>query len=229
MKKISKMNELAWVVGIIVCALGVAFCTKSSLGLSMVAAPAYIIHITVSKVLSFYSQGMSEYIWQAFLLLLTCVIVKRFRLRYLFSFLSAFISGLFIDMWLSLLGGGGPYETIVGRILSFVIGECLIAFAIALIFRTYLPVQVVELIVIEISAKYKLDMNKVKLVNDAVSLILSIVLTLTLTGGFVGVGIGTIIITVVNAPLIKLFGKLLDKIFVFDPAFPKLKEFFAKI
>lgn len=229
MKRISKMNEVAWVLGIVLCALGVAFCTKANFGLSMVAAPSYILHIVISKVLPFYSQGMSEYIWQAFLLVLTCVIVKGFRLRYIFSFLSAFVSGFLIDMWLLVLGGGGEYGTFVQRIVAFVVGECLIALAIAFIFKTYLPVQVVELIVIEISAKYKLDTDRVKLINDAISLLLSVILTLTLTGGFVGVGIGTIIITFINAPLIKLFGKLIDKIFIFDPAFPKLKEFILKI
>ena len=37
MQKIEKMNEIAWPLGIIFCALGVALCTKASFGLSIIA------------------------------------------------------------------------------------------------------------------------------------------------------------------------------------------------
>ena len=48
-KRIGKMNEIAWVLGIVLCALGVALCTKADFGLSMIAAPAYIIHVGMSR------------------------------------------------------------------------------------------------------------------------------------------------------------------------------------
>ena len=47
MKKISRMNEIAWVIGIAGCALGVCLCTKANFGLSMIAAPPYIFHIAL--------------------------------------------------------------------------------------------------------------------------------------------------------------------------------------
>ena len=229
MKKIAKMGEISWAIGTFLCAFGVALCAKADLGLSMVAAPAYILHVAISKVLPWYTHGTSEYIWQAFLLLLTCIIVKKFRPRYLLSFLSAFLSGLAIDLCLTILGGGGAYSELWQRIVALAVGECCIALAVAFIFRTYFPVQVVELIVVETAGKYKLDTGKVKLFNDLISLALSLVLAFTLTGGFEGVGVGTIVITFVNAPLIKLFGKLIDKIFDFEPAFPNLRNFLLKI
>ena len=52
--------------------------------------------------------------------------------------------------------------------------------------------------------------------------LLSVVLALVLHGDLTGIGIGTIIITAVNAALIGLFGKLLDKYFTFEPRFPRL-------
>ena len=93
MKKIAKMGEMSWAIGTFLCAFGVALCAKADLGLSMVAAPAYILHVAISRVLPWYTHGTSEYLWQAFLLLLTCIIVRKFRPRYLLSFLSAFLSG----------------------------------------------------------------------------------------------------------------------------------------
>ena len=230
MKKISKMGELAWLIGTALCALGVAFCTKANFGLSMIAAPPYILHVAISKFWAFFTQGTAEYVWQAFVLILTCVIVRKIKLlRYILAFASAVISGFMIDFWLWVLGGGGEYSEIWQRIIAFVVGECFIALAVAFLFRTYCPMQAVDLIVVEISAKYKLEINKVKLFNDLILLALSVILTLTLTGGFSGVGVGTLIITAVNSPLIKMFGKLIDKVFDFTPAFPKFKDFLSKI
>lgn len=229
MKKISKMGELAWVIGTVLCALGVALCTKASFGLSMIAAPPYILHVAISKFWAFFTQGTAEYVWQALVIVVICVIAKKIRLRYFLAFLSAFISGIMIDFWLFVLGGGGAYGDMWQRVVAFVVGECFIALAVAFLFRTYCPMQAVDLIVVEIAAKYKLEINKVKLFNDLILLVISVILTLVLTKSFVGVGVGTLIITAVNSPLIRMFGKLLDKVFDFTPAFPKLKDFLSKI
>ena len=99
-RKIGKMNEAAWVIGIVVCALGVALCTKADFGLSMIAAPPFIFHYALRGVFPWFSQGTAEYVWQGVLLLLMCLAVRRFRWRYLLSFGTAVIAGLCIDGWL---------------------------------------------------------------------------------------------------------------------------------
>ena len=52
-------SELAYLVGIVVLAFGSAFMEKADFGMSMVVAPAYLIHLKVSQYLPFYSFGMS--------------------------------------------------------------------------------------------------------------------------------------------------------------------------
>ena len=222
MKKISKMNEVSWVLGIVLCALGVSLCTKANFGLSMIAAPPYIFHIWLRDLFPWFTQGTAEYVWQCVLLVIMCIAVRKFRPKYLLSFGTAVISGFNLDFWFFLFGGNGEYEELWQRIIAFAVGETVTALAIAFIFRTTLPVQIYELAVCEIADRIGLDKNKVKMANDALMLVLSIVLSLVLTGGLVGFGIGTIIITLVNAPMIAFFGKLLDKAFVFDSRFPKL-------
>ena len=221
-KKINKMNEAAWVIGIIVCALGVAMCTKANFGLSMIAAPPYIFHVWLRDAFPWFTQGTSEYVWQAVILIIMCVAIRGFKARYLLSFGTAMLSGFALDGWIWIFGGNGAYEELWLRIVMFVIGELVTTLAVAFIFRTTLPIQIYELAVCEIAAKFGLDKNKVKLVNDILMLVISAVLSFALTGGFGGFGIGTILITLVNAPLITFFGKILDKIFVFDSCFPKL-------
>ena len=223
MKKLTKMNEAAWLLGMIVCARGVALCTKANFGLSMIAAPPYIIHRFVEEFLPWYTQGTSEYIWQTVLLVIMCIIVKRFKPKYLLTFACAIIFGLALDGALFLLGGGAPYESLAARIVAFIIGEAITAVAIACYFRTSLPLCVYELVVSEISKKYNIEIGKVKQVNDIVMFSLSIILA-AINQSFAGIGIGTVLITLINAPLIAFAGKMLDKFCDFSPRFPKLIE-----
>ena len=224
MKKIGRMNEIAWVIGIVGCALGVCLCTKANFGLSMIAAPPYIFHYALRDRYPWLSQGTSEYIWQGVILLFMCIVTRRFRWKYLLSFGTAVISGLCIDGWFLLLGGNGAYDNLWMRVAAFVFGAGFTSLAIAFVFRTSLPIAIYELLVREIADCFKLNINRVKLANDIIMLLLSVVLAFVLTGGFHGFGPGTILITFINAPLIAFFGKLIDRRFTFEPRFPKLTK-----
>lgn len=216
MKKLGKMNEIAWVLGIVLCALGVCLVTKAGFGLSMIAAPAYILHVGLVKIFPWYSQGTSEYVFQGILLILLCIGIQRFRLRYLLSFVTAFLFGLVLDGWFLVFGGNGVYDGLALRIPAFVIGELVTGLAIAFFFRTKLPLQIYELVVTEMAGRYGWKNTTVKQVYDIVSLVLSVLLAFFVNRSMAGIGIGTIILTVVNAPLIALWGKLLDRLFTFE-------------
>lgn len=166
MKKIAKMNEIGWAIAVLLCALGVSLCTKAGFGLSMVASPGYVIHLYMRDIFPWYSQGTSEYIWQGFQLIILCIAIRRFRAKYLLSFLTAVISGYAIDFWLFCLGGGDAYASMPLRIAVFLIGCLLIAFAVAVFFRTTLPPQICELVVSESSRVFGWDTNKAKFVYD---------------------------------------------------------------
>ncbi len=222
MKKISKMNETAWIIGTILCALGRVLGTKSGFGLSMIGAPPYIIHLKLAEKYPFFTQGTSEYVFQALLLVIVCAMLKKFKIKYLFSFITAVVLGIVIDGWLLVLGGNSVCDALWLRTLCFVLGELFTALSIAFLFRTSLPLQMYEVFVVEFASKFNIKNDTVKLWFDAAMLILSVVLALTLNRNLEGIGIGTIIITVVNAPLIMYSGKLLDRVFIFDLCFPSL-------
>jgi len=218
------MAELAWLLGTALCAFGVVLCTKANLGLSMMAAPPYIVHVTLVKYFPWYSQGTSEYVWQTALLLLTCLLVRKFRFKYLLSFATGFLFGMMIDGWLFVLGGSASYGSLAARIAALLFGQTCIALSVAMVFKSYMPAQMPECLVMEVSAHFGIAQTKIKQINDISCLVLSFALALFLTGGFNGVGVGTIVITLINAPLIQLWGKVLDKFFEFDPMFPTLKK-----
>lgn len=218
------MNELAWVIGIVLSTLGIALYTKADFGLSMIAAPAYIIHSKMINYFDWYSQGTSEYIFQTILIIALSVIMLRFKKSYILSFLTAIVSGVVLDGWFLLMHGNAPFESMAIRIIAFIFGEISLTIAIAFFFRTTLPVQIYELIVNEISEKKNLEKNKVKQLYDVFMLVLSLALALVLNKSFQGLGIGTIIITIINAPLIKIFGDILDRVFSFESLFKRLRK-----
>lgn len=206
------VNVINWVLSITLCSLGICLCTKADFGLSMIAAPPYIIHVKLHEIFSWYSQGTSEYIWEAFLFIILCFIIRKFKIKGILSFITAVILGLMIDLFFIFLDGNAPYESLLLRIICFVIGSVIISIAVAFVFRTTMPPQVYELAVGEISKSFNLKIDRVKLGFDIIMFVISVSLSLILTKGFTGIGIGTVIVTFANAPMISFFGKIIDKI-----------------
>lgn len=229
MKKITKMNELAWVFGVLLISIGVFLVTKGGFGVSMIVAPAYTIHLALSHILKWYSFGTSEYILQAVLLAVMCLVIRKFNRRFLLSFLTAVIYGYILDLWFFLFGSEA-FTTLPARITSLACGIVVTSLAVALFFRTYLPQQVYELFVAQLAKHFTKDNNKVKLIYDFSSLGVAIILALIASRRFGDIrftdciGIGTVACTLFNAPLIALFGKGLDKVFGFEAALPKLEK-----
>ena len=229
MKKIGRMSELAWLIGTILCAFGIALCTKAGLGLSMYAAPAYILHVRLHEMWPWVTQGTAQYLFDGAMMAVMCAVIFRFRVKYLLSFVYGVLFGTAIDLWLTVLGGGGQYATLLGQILAYVAGTATITLAIALMFRTYLPPQVPELVVVEVTKRFRMQQPKVKQILDFVCLAISISMALLLTGKFTGIGLGTVVTALVNAPLIRIWGKVLDRFFSFEPMFPKVENFLNKL
>lgn len=236
-RKIGKMGEMAWVLGIIFVSLGVCLCKKANLGVSMVAAPTFIIYEAISKYFSFFSIGTVEYIMQGLLLIVLCITVRRIKFRYILCFLAAVIYGYTLDLWMFIFGAE-PFDTLAVRWIMLFAGIIITALGVAFFFRTFMPLQVYELFVSEVADKFNFAVNKIKLVYDLASFALSIVLAFTLFGdaksfqikmflqnSYHSIGIGTVITSFINAPIIAFWGEILDKIFTFEPIFPKLKHF----
>ncbi len=234
MKKLNKASELLWVLGVVLVALGVSICSKANLGVSMIAAPAFIVSEYLMGFWSGFSVGMTEYLLQAVLLVVLCVIVRRFRLKYLLAFAVAVIYGYTLNFFLFLLGGVS-FDSLAVRWIMLVVGDIITAFGVACFFRTKLPLQVYELFVAELSDRFGLNINKTKLGFDLSLLAGSVLLACVLFGdlnsltfgGFVkgnfhSIGLGTLVTTAINSPIIAAAGKLIDKAFGQEMRFPAL-------
>lgn len=217
-----KFGETAWLAGLILLTLGVCLMSKAGFGVSMVVSPAYVLHLSLKDVLPFLTFGMASYICEGIILVIMCIVVKRFKWQYLLSFLTAFIYGIILDLWTMALGAE-QYTQMHARIIAYVGGLLLSAVSIAMFFHSYLPPEVYDLFVKEIHSTYKFKQGIVKWIYDISSLVIAVTLTLCLNHNLTGISYGTLVCALVNAPLISFFGKHLKKVFSFEPAFPKLK------
>ena len=80
--KIKLSSEATYVAAIILLSFAVAILSAADFGISMIVAPAYLLSLKTG-VLTF---GQAEYVIQAGLVVVLCVILRKFRFVYLFSF-----------------------------------------------------------------------------------------------------------------------------------------------
>lgn len=219
-------SELAYVFGLLSTALGVALMAKADFGLSMVVAPAFLIYKKLSMLLPWFSFGMAEYLFQGFLIVLTMIVLRKFKLSYFFSFVTVVIYGFILDGFV-FLTGFIPAEIIFVRVLCFVFGMLTLAFGIAVILHTYIPPEAYELFVKEISLEKNIPFSKFKTLYDVSSLVLAIVLSFSFFGFgvFVGVKVGTFFCALVSGFIIGRFSALLEKHFEFKDKFNLRKWF----
>ena len=236
MKKLTKSSELLWVLGVVLVALGVSICDKANLGVSMIAAPAFVISEALLSVYSGFSVGVVEYIFQGLLLIILILLIKKFNLKYLIAFLVAVIYGYVLNFFIFLLKGV-VINSALTRWVLLIIGDIVTAFGVASFFKTTYPLQVYELFVTKVASVYNFNINKVKLSFDMSLLFISIILAFTLFGdantfnwstitysSFHSIGLGTLVTTIINSPIIAFASKVLNKIFDNKPLFERLEK-----
>ena len=229
-RPVRRFGEAAYILGTVLCALGVCLSAKSGLGVSTVVAPAYVLSSFLEPIAPFFTFGNTEYIVQGIILILLAVFVRRVTLSYSLSFVTAIIYGVTLDLWRYVFGTE-TVDALYLKIILMVTGALLTEIAIALILRSYLPQQAYDFSVKEISVVKKYDMNKVKWIYDVSSLAVAIVLMLILFGrfDFSLIGPGTLVLAAVNAPMIGLFGKIFDRLVDFSPLFPRFASKVFKV
>ena len=167
------------------------------------------------------------YIYQGLLVIATSLIMGRFKISYLVSFVSAVLFGVFVDIF-GLVFAFIQAPAFWLHIVLFAVAIPINSLSIALLLHSYFPPQAPELFVREISGKFGWQMYKTKYVYDLCSCAASIALSFLLLGELRHVGAGTVVYAFINAPLIGVFGRWLDKIADYEPRWPKLWELCKK-
>ena len=224
-RKIS--SELAYVLGIVFIAWGVVLMEKAGFGVSMVVAPAYLLYRWLSPTWSFVTFGMAEYCLQAALLLVMIVVIRRFRVSYLFSFVTAVLYGFVLDAFM-LLGAMLPADALWQRAVCYVLGMLFCAAGVSAMFHTYISPEVYELFVKEVSARFHINIHRFKTAYDCTSCLIAIGMSFLVFGlwHFEGVKWGTVLCALVNGWIIGRFSAFYEKHWTFYDRFG-WRKFFA--
>ncbi|MGN1479389.1 MAG: DUF6198 family protein, partial [Acutalibacteraceae bacterium] len=219
---------ISYFLGIILLAAATTLMVKADFGVSMVVAPAYILHLKVSEYYSFFTFGVAEYILQAFILIALCVIMKKFKISYLYSFITTLIYGAVLDGF-TVLADMIEYNPMYLRVIFFIVGMVMCSFSISLFFHTYFIPEAYDLFVREITGKFGIKVSKFKTGYDCTSCIISIIMSFAFFGlwHFEGIKLGTIICTLLNGRLIGFFNKKLEEKFEFTDLLP-IRKYFEK-
>ncbi len=218
MKKITFYTEAAYIIGLIMLAFGTALMTRGGFGMSMVVAPAYILHLKFSQIWPFFTFGVAEYLLQAVIITVMMLILKKVRLIYLLTFVTTVIYGLILDVSLLVLPEieSGAYLIRAGLYIG---GILMCTAAIAFLFKSYFPPAAYEVFVKNISNRFNIKLFTFKTVFDCSFCIIAAAMSFLLLGRLEGIGIGTVICALIYGTLIGLFTKSFDKIWVFKDKF----------
>jgi len=219
MKKRIFYTEFAYVFGLIALAFGAALMETADYGVSMVVAPAYLLHLKISEFAPFFTFGMAEYTFQAFLLVVLVIVLRRFRVSYLFSFFTAVFYAFLLDGAMFIVAFA-PFDTVVMRLAGYLAGLLSSSLGVSLMFRTYISAEVYELFVKETSQKFGFKIHRFKTCYDCVSCVVAVLMSFMFFGlwHFEGVRLGTVFCALVNGTVIGWFTRLFDKHFEFCDA-----------
>ena len=223
MKKPIFYTELAFFVGLALLAFGTALTAYGNVGISMVVAPAFVLHLYVSQFLPWFSFGVAEYVLQAAVLLVLVLVLRKAKWMYLLSFAVTLLYGFLLDGSMTITAL--LPENIYLQIAAYIVGAIICCSALALLFVSYFPPEAYELFSKEIAAKFHKPVHKVVNVYNLCSLLLAVVLSLVLFGGIKGIGIGTVVCALVYGFIINFFQKIYEKAFRFEDKFVWRKYF----
>lgn len=146
MEKIKVNNLFIFLLGLTCLSLGDVLVIKSNLGISVGASVPYILSLACTK-LSF---GTWNYIIHGIVLLLLVIIVRKLTVKYLMSFIVAFLFGNFIDFFSSILGPV-QVDTMISRVGLFILGTIVISIGVADFMKSNYPILPFDTFVKEIT------------------------------------------------------------------------------
>lgn len=221
-------TELSYVLAVLILALGTAFMERANFGISMVVAPAYLVHLWLSRFFPGFTFGMAEYCLQAVLLVVLSLIMGRGKRKYLLSFGTAVFYGLVLDGCIALVSLL-PDLGLAGRVMNYLVGMVLCSLGVTLFFHAYISPEAYELFVQELAAHFGWDIHRTKTVYDCCSCAIAVVLSFLFFGfgRFEGVRLGTVLCALINGRLIGACSAALENRFEFRDGLP-LRPFFEK-
>lgn len=198
-------GEAALIIAVMINSFGVVLMLHSGSGISAISS----VPFAFSEVLPRLSLGTWTYIFQGLLVLSLMILRKQFVPQYLFSFVVGFAFGELLDfheLWINILP-----ETMLLRVVYFIVSYLLISLGIALSNRCGLPIIPTDLFPRELAQITGTGYPKIKISFDIICLAVTAVLTGFFLGHLDGLGIGTILAAFTMGKAVGMIGDRLDR------------------
>ncbi len=202
-------GEAALMLIVVINSLGVVLMLYSGSGISAISS----LPFAFSEVLPDLSLGTWTYIFQGLLVMSLMIMRRRFVPQYLFSFVVGFAFGKMLDiheMWVAILP-----DSLLWRVVWFIVSYLLISFGIALSNRCCLPIVPTDLFPRELSQITGVSYPRIKISFDVICLAVTAGMTIIFLGHLRGLGIGTILAAFTMGKAVGIMGEWLDKRFRF--------------
>lgn len=245
MKKLTLPKEVLYIIALLLLSLGVSLSVQADLGISTCSAPGLAISIKMQQILSkdavnpfiytvLTSLTFGEWVVQICMLLIFCLVIRRFRPIYLSSFVTAALYGTFLLAWQQIPALNPNlhfYFPMWERVIFLLLAISIIALSVAIFFKNYFYPQVYNF-----QEKGYMEhfhwkkVSVVKIIFDASYGVIAFILILIFFRSpkvwNYGLNWGTIVSMICTGPLIGLFSKLINKSIETKTLLPKWEEAF---
>lgn len=218
MKKFRFNGEIAFFIALNILAIGMVFIFKADFGITVIQSPVFVLGKAIPKI----SVGVWTYLIQSILFIIMILIIKKFKITFILSFLSAFIYGLLLNFYIKVLNL--PIDILYLRVIYFICGYLLCVISVSIFFTCKAPLMPYDIFLREVCVAKKYSIPKMKWIYDFSFLSISIILSLILTKKIICIGFGTIILTLLITPGLHFTKKFIDKHFNFYSIFEKEKD-----
>ena len=197
MKKLKVYNLFIFLLGLVCLSLGVVLVVKSNLGISVAMSVPYIFSLYFTKI----SFGQWSYIIQGITLIFLFIIVKRVTVKYLLSFVVAFLFGIAIDLFGMLLTSFAVY-TFYGKLGVFILGSIVISIGVAAFIKSNYPIQPFDTFVKEVAIAKNIKYAKFKTGFDLTFFMISLTTSIIFFKKIKGLHVGTLVSAIILGSMI---------------------------
>ncbi len=211
--------ELALASGLVLTALSVCLFLRSGLGVTVISSVPLMLHYTFP----FIDFGVWNMIFNAAMLVLAVVLLKRARASYIVSLFMAVIYGALIDLFkpvVFMLPISLPLS-----ILYFLLSMLALSVGIAFYMKCRLPLLPCDVFIRDAVIAYRIPYRKVKTIFDISCLAVSLVFCFAVLGELRDIGIGTVVSAITTGSCVAFFMRRMDSAFEFEPAIPAVGRF----
>lgn len=211
---------LMFLLGVLVCAAGIAFITRAALGTSPISSTPFVLSLVTAP-----SMGVYTFLFNMLFLVGEAVLLKRFTWLQAVQIAATFFFSLCIDVALSIIPTqlNGPLPM---KLLYLAIGCGVMALGISLEIFGGVIMLPGEGFVKALAEKLKIEFGNMKVIFDSSLTAIAAVIAMIAFGRLNGVGFGTLVSALLVGQLVKLYTRrlgCLKKIFEEKPRPGELK------